>query len=69
MTFVIYLPIILPKYLCLRPPPAPLHLSLCLWRLAKTSYFWSSVSKPATGIKLNKYQVHRILQKLFVKFN
>ena len=45
------------KIICFRPPPAPLHLSLCLWQLAKTSYFWSSVSKPATGIKLNKYVV------------
>ena len=37
------------KLLCFRSPPTPLHLRLCLWKLAKTSNFWASVSKPATG--------------------
>lgn len=42
------------KILCFRSPPTPLHLRLCLGNLAKTSYFWTSVSKLAPGKQLTK---------------
>ena len=32
-----------------RPPTSPLHLSLALWQLTKTSCIWTSVSESASG--------------------